>query len=99
MLIPAVNNTRPTLIDINTIHPAILLIVSFKILSKSLILFFRGIFLNLYNDESPHRRNTIFIILCCPFQRQALKSITLVGCVKLLNKVIRLLIQVAASVA
>lgn len=77
-LISTINYNRSALIYIDSVDPAISLIVSLQIIPQRLILFIRNIILYFDDDKSSHRRDAVFRVLSSLLFRQALKAIALV---------------------
>ena len=77
-LISTINYNRSALIYIDSVDPAISLIVSLQILPQRLILFIRNIILYFDDDKSSHRRDAVFRVLSSLLFRQALNAIALV---------------------
>lgn len=77
-LVSAIYDDCSSLVNINSVDPAIPLIVSFQVFSQRLILLIGHILFNFDDDESPHRSDTILRILRYLFFGEALKSIALV---------------------
>ena len=98
-LISTINHNRSPLIDVDPINSTVIFVVPLKVFSQRLIFIVRNVFLNLDDYKSSHRSGAILAILCCPFFRKPLKTITLISGGELFYKKVSLFVQVAMFAA
>ena len=91
-LIPTINHYRATMIDIDTIDPKIVLIVTLDIFTQRFIFFRCCIIFYPDVNQTPHRKNTILSIFGITLIRYPLQPVTLICRAELFDEIISLLV-------